>query len=83
LVHPFQEIFETIEVALPESGHLARPIGQRRQRARLRAVMCLTAILAIAYQPGLFQDAQMLRYGWLRDFGPDRQGSDRLLSFAA
>jgi hypothetical protein len=45
--------------------------------------MCLTAILAIAYQPGLFQDAQMLRYGWLRDFGPDRQGSDRLLSFAA
>jgi hypothetical protein len=39
--------------------------------------------MAVAHQPGLFQDPEMLRDGGLRNSGPIRQGADRLLSVAA
>ena len=53
------------------------------KRAELRAVVRLAAFVAVAHQPGLLQDAEMLRDGRLRDPGPRRQRPDRLLSFAA
>ena len=83
LVHPFQQIFELVEPALPEAGHLAGPVDQRRQRAELRAVMGLAAVLAALHQPGLFQNAEMLGDGRLRNLGPRRQGPHRLLAVAA
>ena len=45
--------------------------------------MRLATFVAVAHQPGLLQDPKMLRDGRLRDPGPSRQSSDRLLSFAA
>jgi hypothetical protein len=60
LVHPFEQIFEVVEPALPEAGHLARPIDQRGQGAELRAIMRLATFVAIAHQPGLFQNPEML-----------------------
>jgi hypothetical protein len=39
--------------------------------------------VAVAHQPGLRQDAKMLRDGGLRNPGPSRQGADRPLSFTA
>jgi hypothetical protein len=39
--------------------------------------------VAVAHQPGLLQDPEMLRDGRLRDPGPSRQGPNRLLSVAA
>jgi hypothetical protein len=39
--------------------------------------------VAVAHQTGLLQNAEMFRDGRLRDTGESRQGSDRLLSFAA
>ena len=72
-----------VEPALPEAGHLARPVDQRGQGAELRAIVRLATFVAVAHQPGLPQDRKMLRHGRLRDPGPSRQGPDRLLSFAA
>ena len=34
LVHPFQQVFEVVEPALPEPGHLACPVDQRGQARR-------------------------------------------------
>ncbi|MDB6101231.1 MAG: hypothetical protein JWO52_1230 [Gammaproteobacteria bacterium] len=45
--------------------------------------MRVAACAAVAHQPGLLQNAEMLRDGRLRDPGPSRQSPDRLLSFAA
>jgi hypothetical protein len=39
--------------------------------------------MAVAHQPGLLQDAKVLRDGGLRHAGPSRQGPDRLLTFPA
>src|SRR5262245_37992979 len=72
-----------VEPALPEAGHLACPVDQRGQGAELRAIVRLATFVAVAYQPGLLEDAEMLRDRRLRDPGPGRQSSDRLLSFAA
>jgi hypothetical protein len=83
LVHPFQQVFEVVEPVLPESGHLARPIDQGGKRAALRAIVRLAAFVAVAHQPGLLQNPEMLRDGRLRDPGPRRQRPDRLLSVAA
>src|ERR1700722_7898607 len=60
LVHPFEQIFEVIEPALPEAGHLARPVDQRGQGTELRAIVRLAAFVAVAHQPGLPQDPEML-----------------------
>ena len=68
---------------LPEAGHLAGPVDQRRQRARLGAVMGLAAVLAVAHQARLFQHAQMLGDRRLRDPGPRGQRPHRLLAVAA
>jgi hypothetical protein len=83
LVHPFQQVFEVVEPALPEPGHLAGPVDQRGQGAELRAVVRLATFVAVVHQPGLLQDSEMLLDGRLRDPGLSRQGPDRLLSFAA
>ena len=72
-----------VESALPEAGHLTCPVDQRSQGAELRAIMRLAALVAIAHQPGLPQDPEMLRDGRLRDPGLRGQGPDRLLAFAA
>ena len=53
------------------------------KRAELRAVMLLATFVAVAHQPGLLQDAEMLRDGRLRDPGLSRQRPDRLFSVAA
>jgi hypothetical protein len=53
LVHPFEQIFEVVEPALPEAGHLACPVDQRGQGAELRAIVRLATFMAVAYQPGL------------------------------
>jgi hypothetical protein len=45
--------------------------------------MGLSSLMAVAYQPGLLQNAEMLGHGRLRDPGPSRQSPDRLLSFPA
>src|SRR5262249_17051175 len=83
LVHPFEQIFKLVESALPEAGHLAGPIDQRRQGTELRAVVRPATFVAVAHQPGLVQDRKMLRDGRLRDSSPRRQSPDRLLSFSA
>jgi len=51
--------------------------------AELRAVMRLTTFVAVQHQPGLFEDAQMLGNGRLRDARPRRQRPDRLFAVAA
>src|ERR1700738_3805324 len=56
LVHPFEQIFEMIEPALPEPGHLAGPVGQRGQGAELRAIVRLGTFVTVAHQPGLLQN---------------------------
>jgi hypothetical protein len=60
LVHPFEQIFEVVESALPKTGHVARPIDQRRQGAELRTIVRLATFVAVAHQPGLLEDPQML-----------------------
>jgi len=67
LVHPFEYIFEVVEPASPEAGHLACPVDQRGQGAELRAIVRLATFVAVAHQPGEFENAQMLGYGGLRD----------------
>jgi hypothetical protein len=52
LVHPFKQVFETVEPALPEPGHLACPVDQRGQGAKLRAIMRQAAFVTVAHQPG-------------------------------
>jgi hypothetical protein len=83
LVHPFEQAFEIVEPLLPEAGHLAGPVDQRCQGAELRTIVRLPAFVAVADQPGLFQNDEMLRDGRLRDSGPGREGSDCLLPVAA
>jgi hypothetical protein len=83
LIHPLEEIFEVIESALPKPRHLACPVDQRAQGVKLRAVVCLTAFMAVAYQPGLLEYAKMLGNGRLRDSGSGCQSPNRLLSLAA
>ena len=72
-----------VEPALPEAGHLARPIDQRGERTELCAVVRQAAFRAIAHQARLLQHTKVLRDGGLRDPGVSRQGSDRLLAFPA
>ena len=74
MVHPFQQVLEMVEPALPEAGHLACPVDQGGERAELRGIMCLASFMAVAYQPGLFQNAEMLGYGRLRHPGLGCQG---------
>jgi hypothetical protein len=38
LFHPFEQIFEVVKSALPEPSHLACPVDQRGQGAKLRAM---------------------------------------------
>jgi hypothetical protein len=83
LVHPFEQIFEAVEPALPKSGHLACPVDERGQGAALRTVVRLATFVAVAHETGLLEDPEMLRDGRLRDPGPGRQSPDRLLSIAA
>src|SRR4051812_3730612 len=82
-VHPLEQVFEAIEPALPEAGHLAGPVDQGAKRTELRAVMGLAAFVAVAHQPGLLQYPEMFRNGRLRDLGPRRQRADRLFAVAA
>jgi hypothetical protein len=60
LVHPFKDVFEAIEPALPKAGHLACPIDEGRKRAELRAIMRLPPFVAVTHQPGLPQNPKML-----------------------
>jgi len=60
LVHPFKKVFELVEPALPEPGHLACPVDQRGQGTELRAVVGLATLLAVAHEPRLFEDPEML-----------------------
>jgi hypothetical protein len=60
LVHPFEQIFELVESALPVAGHLAGPVDQRGKRTELRAIVRLATFVAVAHQPGLLQDPEML-----------------------
>jgi len=83
LVHPLEQILEAVESALPEAGHLARPVDQRGKGAELRAIVSLATFVTVAHEPGLLQDPEMFRHGRLRDSGSSRQSPDRLLSFAA
>ena len=45
--------------------------------------MGLASFMAIAHQPSLLQNAEMLSHGPLRDPGLNRQGTHCLLSFTA
>src|SRR5262249_13182300 len=83
LVHPFEQIFEVVESVLPKPRHLACPVDQRSKRAELRAVVRLTALVAVADQSGLLEDAEMFRDSWLRDPCPSCQCRNGLLAFAA
>jgi hypothetical protein len=83
LIHPFEQVFEAVEPALPEAFHLSRPIDQRAQGAHLGAVVRLSAVMSVAHEPSLFQHAKMLRDGGLRHAGVSGQRSDRLLASAA
>ena len=47
-------------MALPEAGHLACPVDQRGQGTELRAIVRLATLVAVAHQPGLLQDHEML-----------------------
>jgi hypothetical protein len=60
LVHPFEQIFEVVESALPKPGHLACPIDQRGQGAELRAIVRLPTFVAVAHQASLLEDPKML-----------------------
>ena len=50
LVHPFQQVFEVVEPALPKPRHLARPVDQRGQCAELCAVVRLSAFVAVEHE---------------------------------
>jgi hypothetical protein len=58
-------------------------LSPQLQGTELRAIVRLATFVAIAHQPRLLQNPEMLRDGRLRDPGPRRQGPDRLLTFAA
>jgi hypothetical protein len=60
LVHPFEQIFEVIESALPKPGHLPCPVDERGQGPELRAIVGLATFMAVAHQPSLLQNAKML-----------------------
>jgi hypothetical protein len=83
LVHPFEKIFEVIEPALPKPRHPICPINERGERLGLCAIERLTALLAIAYELRLFENAEMLGDSRLRDSGPLGQSANRLLTFTA
>jgi hypothetical protein len=83
LVHPFEQVFEVVEPALPKICHLAGPVDQWRQRTELRGVMRLAAFVAIAHEAGLLQNYEVFGDGRLRDPGMSRQDSDGLLAFPA
>ncbi|OJY04498.1 MAG: hypothetical protein BGP04_03680 [Rhizobiales bacterium 62-17] len=83
MIHPFQKVFELIEPAFPEAGHLAGPVDQRGEGAAVGAVVGEAAVLAVAHQAGLFQNPKVLGNGGLRDAGLGRQGTDRLFALAA
>jgi hypothetical protein len=83
LVHPFKQIFEVIEPALPEAGHLAGPVDQWGECAALRAIVRLATFVAVAHKPSLLENAKMLGDGRLRDSGLRRQCGNGLLSSAA
>jgi hypothetical protein len=59
-VHPSQQVFEAVEPALPEPGHLPCPVDQGGKRAELSAVMRLSPFMPVAHQPGLLENAEML-----------------------
>jgi hypothetical protein len=73
----------SIERRRKDAGHLSGPVDQRAQGADLRAIVRLTALMAVAHQPGLLEDPKMLRDRRLRDPGLSRQRPNRLLAFAA
>jgi hypothetical protein len=60
LVHPFEQVFEFVEPALPEAGHLSRPVDQRGQGTEQCAMMRLATFVAVVHQSGLLQDPEML-----------------------
>jgi len=59
LVHPFQQVFEGIEAALPEAGHLRRPFGERGQGGGLGAVVGLAAVRAWQDEASLEKDGEV------------------------
>jgi hypothetical protein len=59
LVHPFEQIFEIVESALPEPGRLACPVDQRGKRAERYGGS--GELCAVAHQPGLLQDRKLVR----------------------
>ena len=83
MIHPFEQIFESVEPVLPEACHLAGPVDQRSQRLRLRAVVRLPARVTVADEPGLLQYTQMLRYRRLRHACMGRQRGHRQLALLA
>src|SRR5271166_4967436 len=72
-----------VEPALPEPGHPACPVDQRGKRAEPRAVIGLSPFMAVAYQPGLPQNAEVLRHRRLGDPGVGCQRAHRLFPVAA
>lgn len=52
---------------MPELAVKTHPIHQRCERSRLGAVMSLASPMSRAHQASMFEDAQMFRYGRLRD----------------
>jgi hypothetical protein len=66
LIHPVQEVFKFIDVALPERGHLVCPVAQWGKCRWVRTIEGLAAMDASANQSSALQNAQMFRDRWLR-----------------
>src|SRR5580704_10016015 len=83
LIHPFEQVFETIELLAPEGGVETHPVDQRCEGFRLRAVMRFAAVPPVAHKSGVFEDTQMFRHGGLGDIRIIRQHPHGLFAFAA
>ena len=84
LVHPLQQVFEIVEPGLPEPGHLAGPVGQRRQARR--AGRCSGSggpRWRSRTSPACFSTPRCFDTAGCETPACGRQRPDRLLAFAA
>src|SRR5258708_33671379 len=67
IVHLLQQGFEIGEALAPEDSVETKPVDQRRQPARLAAIVDLPPVPTFTQQAGLLQSAYMLGDRRLRD----------------
>jgi len=81
-VHPFKNVFEAIQFALPKGTIVADPVYERCESFGPGVVVSLAPVAAIANQPGTLQSGEVLRNHRLRDTGALGQSVNRLFAVA-